>query len=487
MKESYLPECDSDTLDGRMVMLDNWNEYGEGHFFMPAELAGFDYLEAIGTVFGQTEHTDIRPSAQQLERLGRLYPQDRTVEQLPYQNDEAVYQKAVKTWDFDSGAEGFTTKSWHVTDLKAEDGALTGTATSDDPILHSPDNLEIALENVSYLRIRYKNGSSSTTSKLYFITEEDQTWNESKAVSWAVPANMEGYADFLVPVGKNKNWTGTLKQLRLDPFEKQQQQTFWYDTVEILKDIPNAEENLISNGNMEGEGLPQTVGASCSITGWDYHGGYRSLMTVSEDANAEIIYPVVLTSGKYVFECYARGKEDNVQIDAVLRFTKNGEQEEVALISSVPANEVWEHMSSEIILPDGAYTDSELVFKIQTPESTVFLDGILLCHLSPLQILEQGFLDEAGLELNSAADTDDSVIFKAVVINREDDPVTLFPWLASYQNGRQTQIDTMPAVTIAGGEEAEIELQLSAQEDTYYQQGLWDSEMRPMSKVRVLK
>ncbi len=39
------------SLAGRMVLIDNWNEFGEGHFIFPAEQHGFAYLDAVRSVF----------------------------------------------------------------------------------------------------------------------------------------------------------------------------------------------------------------------------------------------------------------------------------------------------------------------------------------------------------------------------------------------------------------------------------------------------
>ena len=49
--QSVLASRDNKSLDGCMVMLDNWNEFGEGHYMMPTEQYGFGYLDAIKRVF----------------------------------------------------------------------------------------------------------------------------------------------------------------------------------------------------------------------------------------------------------------------------------------------------------------------------------------------------------------------------------------------------------------------------------------------------
>jgi len=57
-----------DLLLSKTIMLDNWNEYGEGHFIMPSRVYGFGELDAIRNVFSDKTilHKDLRP-----EDIGR--------------------------------------------------------------------------------------------------------------------------------------------------------------------------------------------------------------------------------------------------------------------------------------------------------------------------------------------------------------------------------------------------------------------------------
>jgi hypothetical protein len=57
---------DSSNINGpfaNMVLLDNWNEYGEGHYIFPTRQFGFGYLDAIRSVFSleDTQHKDLLP------------------------------------------------------------------------------------------------------------------------------------------------------------------------------------------------------------------------------------------------------------------------------------------------------------------------------------------------------------------------------------------------------------------------------------------
>ena len=50
-------------LGRRLLLLDNWNEWGEGHYLAPHRQYGFGYLDAVREVFAQPspEHRDIAP------------------------------------------------------------------------------------------------------------------------------------------------------------------------------------------------------------------------------------------------------------------------------------------------------------------------------------------------------------------------------------------------------------------------------------------
>jgi hypothetical protein len=51
-------------LASRLILLDNWNEYGEGHFIFPAKEYRFGYLDAVRKVFAPQApvHRDLLPA-----------------------------------------------------------------------------------------------------------------------------------------------------------------------------------------------------------------------------------------------------------------------------------------------------------------------------------------------------------------------------------------------------------------------------------------
>jgi hypothetical protein len=76
-RDEHMPSLPADSLGRKIVMLPNWNEFGEGHFLMPSALAGFGYVDAMREVFaGGGAHEDAMPTARQKRRFTVLYPRE---------------------------------------------------------------------------------------------------------------------------------------------------------------------------------------------------------------------------------------------------------------------------------------------------------------------------------------------------------------------------------------------------------------------------
>ena len=76
--DEFLPGYTNETWSSNLVMISNWNEYGEGTYIMPAEgLCGFGYLDVLREYYSDLPeaHEDIVPTDAQKERINHLYPQ----------------------------------------------------------------------------------------------------------------------------------------------------------------------------------------------------------------------------------------------------------------------------------------------------------------------------------------------------------------------------------------------------------------------------
>ncbi|NQX59668.1 Ig-like domain-containing protein [Paenibacillus qinlingensis] len=216
-KDTLQPSMPTGSLGKKMVMLDNWNELGEGHFIMPAGLAGFGYLDAIRHVFtSATAHSDVQPTQAQKERINILHPPGRVLP-LKTPTPPAVTDQYGLFWGFNTNgdSEGWRVEK-QVSNSVVNNGAYSGTATNIDPGLMSADHLDIQASAHPYLKIRMKSNKSSS-GQVFFITNEDTTWNEVKSVSFYVERNETGYTDYVVDMWKLAKWEGVIRQIRFDP------------------------------------------------------------------------------------------------------------------------------------------------------------------------------------------------------------------------------------------------------------------------------
>jgi len=76
-RDEYMPSLPAGSLGRRLVLLANWNEFGEGHFMLPNASGGFGYLDALRDVFTSGgPHQDAKPTPRQTRRFNVLFPRD---------------------------------------------------------------------------------------------------------------------------------------------------------------------------------------------------------------------------------------------------------------------------------------------------------------------------------------------------------------------------------------------------------------------------
>lgn len=122
----------------------------------------------------------------------------------------------IKGWEFNTSGntEGWTPYNSGANGVDC--GRFMIYTPNNDPIIVSSDNLSVDAFNSPYIIIRMASNNTDTSGKIYFTTTTDTTWNETKAVSFTV-INDNNYHLYYVPMYSNTVWTGTIKQLRLDP------------------------------------------------------------------------------------------------------------------------------------------------------------------------------------------------------------------------------------------------------------------------------
>ena len=184
--------------ESRMVIIEAWNEFGEGSHIEPTKPYGFGYLDAVRRVFtnAPAAHHDIVP-----EDVGLG----------PYDVAMGRYKLA---WEFNTPGDD---EGWGsvmgMTEVRAEGGSLKATTTSDDPAFFGPP---VEIDAARYRRVLVRmRVDMPGQGQLFWRTTLAQ---ESEATSYSFPLAADGeFHEYALPVGEVATWSGRVLRLRLDP------------------------------------------------------------------------------------------------------------------------------------------------------------------------------------------------------------------------------------------------------------------------------
>jgi hypothetical protein len=187
----------------KLLLVEAWNEWGEGSYIEPHREFGFGYLDAIREVFtsAPAQHDDVTPAD---AGLG------------PYDVPPPAPPKTA--WDFAHG-EAAWKDTMGLAEVGVRRGALAGRTNSRDPAFFSPA-MQAKADKFSKICLRMKltpapGAQLNDRAQLFWRTSR---LPESEAMSEVFAIHGDGqWHDYTLPVGANKRWRGLITGLRLDP------------------------------------------------------------------------------------------------------------------------------------------------------------------------------------------------------------------------------------------------------------------------------
>ncbi|MBN1491071.1 MAG: glycoside hydrolase family 99-like domain-containing protein, partial [Phycisphaerae bacterium] len=200
-----------------LALVEAWNEWGEGGSIEPGLPYGFGYLDAIRDVLTPSRgpHIDHVPTVAGRERLQTSL----TFQQI----NEDYHRRAARRLGLNMGFE-MTFDSPHglwlrpirqLADVRIEAGAWRGRSLGSDPQCITGPMLGLDAGIIKRITM-VMSTTAGTDAELYWATDAAPGWAGERSVSFALVADgaLHTYA---LDVATHPAWTGTIRQLRLDP------------------------------------------------------------------------------------------------------------------------------------------------------------------------------------------------------------------------------------------------------------------------------
>lgn len=187
----------------KAILVEAWNEWGEGSYIEPHAEFGFGYLDAVRETFtsATTRHVDTVPGD-----VG-LGPYD----VVPAKTEQTV-------WDF-TEAESVWNNTMDLGGVTVVGGILNARTTGNDPAFFGP-GIRVSASDFRTVAVRMRlsraqEPGGQDTAQLFWRTTR---LPESESTSIRFPVEVDGqWHEYRVAVAANPRWRGTVTRLRLDP------------------------------------------------------------------------------------------------------------------------------------------------------------------------------------------------------------------------------------------------------------------------------
>lgn len=180
----------------KLVFLEAWNEFGEGDYIEPQAQFGFDYLEAVRTVF-----------APQSKKPTIIVPKD--LGMGPY---DCPIPEPKLTWDFSKPEDRVWIAS-NMANLSFENGTMRAETVDTDPIIYS-QMINVDPSKLKTIEIKMKADKSDQAQMFFQRTQAG--WSEQQSVRFNVTGDNEFHV-YTIDMSQNAKWRYDITQLRFDP------------------------------------------------------------------------------------------------------------------------------------------------------------------------------------------------------------------------------------------------------------------------------
>ena len=212
--------------DPNIIVLTCWDEWGEGHFFAPSNIHGFDYLNAVRKTFTTSgEKTDEdRPTEDALRRMDVLYPENRQILKIKKDRVETTADDIAKLTSLGKISVKGTRGSNSGCDYSRTGNFLSGytytyTVTSSPAtITYSSGLSKLNIDASKITAVRIKGYAENSSTMVLYLRNSDKDYDTKPLI------RLEGKCDggtnvidtILYPTDP-ENFTGTVTGMRFNP------------------------------------------------------------------------------------------------------------------------------------------------------------------------------------------------------------------------------------------------------------------------------
>jgi hypothetical protein len=197
-------------------------------------------------------------------------------------------------WNFDTSTDGWVLSNKLTGSVSG--GTYNLTITGADPYMHSPTNLNVDASVLGLIKIKMQNQTSDTNFQIFWITNADGTWNQTKSVTFQAKKNDTQLSEYSIIMLGVSSWSGIIKQLRFDTGNAATSGNIILDFISIE---PKPEEFGLNNSTIH---LMQDLTRGGAISYISKATDTRNIVNIADE-------------GRYIQQSYYAGNSLNRQAE----------------------------------------------------------------------------------------------------------------------------------------------------------------------------
>lgn len=431
---NYSNMYENTTINGRpnqkLLVVDNWNELGEGHYLMPTKTFGFTYLDIFRKVFSPNagSHTDTYPTENQKKRINQKYDQTRLRRSGANTSSSDIMNNIVELWDFtkaDPGLpEGASVGGFHTNKLiYTSEGIKSTTKNVQTHVGVGGISIDVDATGIDTVYFKVSENIDQASILFQKMDDLDSSGNLVDANPWSkyvwynADHNGDIVKEFAVYMGNHAEWNGTINGVYIK-IPVKAGDSFTLQEIGLAKNnFFEVGEELIKYGSFEkGTSEIEVSGVSTEFTHFDFNRGAAS---VKVTGNGIVKIPVtdLEENGSYRFEAFAKlpfeSTSTNSSLTAQLSYKVNGvAKTSDALILPKFLNQGYAKLGGTFEINELEDVSDVAVNITNIGDNTYYLDDVSLRKYSPIYTYSDSYENDIRngikIEFNEDITVDDA-------------------------------------------------------------------------------